>query len=104
MIDASHNIKDPLEDLIQSLEAIQEAYAKALLVPQDRLRAAQREHDVVACQEILQGAYRTDVRPLLQRARLTRGGALDPIATYRQARVRETLIAERGKHTVATGL
>ena len=35
MIDASHNVKDPLEDLMQSLEAIQEAYAKALLVDQD---------------------------------------------------------------------
>ena len=104
MIDASHNIKDPLEDLLQSLEAIQEAYAKALLIDQDRLAAAQRDHDVVACQEILQDAFRTDVRPLLQRARLGRGGALDPLRAYRQLGVREALIRERGKHTVATGL
>ncbi|WP_116126865.1 sugar isomerase [Lewinella sp. IMCC34183] len=104
MIDASHNIKDPLEDLIQSLEAIQEAYAKALLVDQNRLAAAQRDHDVVACQEILQDAYRTDVRPLVQRARLSRGGALDPLRAYRGLDVRNLLIRERGKHTVATGL
>ena len=77
MIDASHNIKDPLEDLMQSLEAIQEAYAKALLIDQDELAEAQLNHDTVKCQEILQGAYRTDVRPLLQRARLSRGGALE---------------------------
>ena len=32
MIDASHNLKDPLEDLIQSLEAIRIAYAQALIV------------------------------------------------------------------------
>ena len=31
MIDASHNVKDPLEDLIQSVEAIKIAYAQALL-------------------------------------------------------------------------
>jgi len=104
MIDASHNIKDPLEDLLQSLEAIQEAYAKALLVDQAALTAAQAEHDVAKCQEILQDAYRTDVRPLLQRSRLNRGGALDPIAAYRSLGVREALIGERGKHTVATGL
>ncbi len=104
MIDASHNIKDPLEDLIQSLEAIQEAYAKALLVDQEALAAAQLDHDVVACQEILQGAYRTDVRPLLQRARLSRGGALHPLEAYRKLKVRTGLIQERGKHTVATGL
>ena len=104
MIDASHNIKDPLEDLIQSLEAIQEAYARALLVDQDKLAAAQRDHDVVMAQEILQSAYRTDVRPLVRRARLEGGGALDPLATYRKLGVREALIAERGRHTVATGL
>ncbi|NJC28466.1 sugar isomerase [Neolewinella antarctica] len=104
MIDASHNIKDPLEDLLQSLEAIQEAYAKALLIDQKALEAAQLNHDVVKCQEILQGAYRTDVRPLLQKARLNGGGALNPIEAYRSLKVREGLIGERGKHTVATGL
>ena len=104
MIDASHNIKDPLEDLIQSLEAIQGAYAKALLVDQDRLAAAQHDHDVVECQEILQDAYRTDVRPLVQRARLNRGGAFHPLEAYRTLGVRNELIHERGKYTIATGL
>jgi len=104
MIDASHNVKDPLEDLLQSLEAIQEAYAKALLIDQAALKTAQLNHDVVKCQEILQGAYRTDVRPLLEKARLERGGALNPIDAYRALDVRNALIKERGKNTVATGL
>ncbi|WP_159020993.1 sugar isomerase [Algibacter sp. L3A6] len=104
MIDASHNIKDPLEDLIQSLEAIQEAYAKALLIDQNELKQAQLNHDVVKCQEILQNAYRTDVRPLLEKARLERGGALSPINAYRALDVRNELIKERGRNTVATGL
>lgn len=104
MIDASHNVKDPLEDLIQSLEAIQEAYAKALLIDQKALKAAQLDNDVVKCQEILQGAYRTDVRSLLEKARLNRGGVINPIDAYRTLNVREQLIKERGKNTVATGL
>ncbi|MGY5354019.1 sugar isomerase [Wenyingzhuangia sp. IMCC45467] len=104
MIDASHNVKDPLEDLIQSLEAIQEAYAKALLVDQAALKAAQLDNDVVKCQEILQGAYRTDVRPLIEKARVNRGGAISPIKAYRELDVRNYLIKERGRNTVATGL
>ena len=75
MIDASHNIKDPLEDLIQSLEAILIAYSQALLVDQKTLKIAQQENDVVKCQEILQDAYRTDVRPILKAARKKSGGA-----------------------------
>ncbi len=104
MIDASHNVKDPLEDLIQSLEAIQEAYAKAMLIDQKELKAAQLDNDVVKCQEILQGAYRTDVRPLLEKARLNAGGVLSPINAYRSLDVRGQLIKERGRNTVATGL
>lgn len=104
MIDASHNIKDPLEDLIQSLEAIQLAYAQALLVDTLALEAAQAENDVVLGQELLQDAYRTDVRPLIREARLRRDGALNPIAAYRSLQVREHLIKERGLKSVATGL
>ncbi|MEM7484563.1 MAG: sugar isomerase [Bacteroidota bacterium] len=104
MIDASHNVKDPLEDLIQSLEAIQEAYAKALLVNQKELLRAQQENDVVGCQEILQDAYRTDVRPLLRQSRLNTGGAIRPIETYRSLEIRKELIKKRGVNSVASGL
>ena len=104
MIDASHNVKDPLEDLIQSLEAIQEAYAKALLVNQPALKEAQLNNDSVLCQEILQHAYRTDVRSLIAEARLRSGGALQPLKAYRNLKVREKLVGLRGKNTVATGL
>jgi len=104
MIDASHNVKDPLEDLIQSLEAIRIAYAQALLIDQEELKEAQLENDVVRCQEILQAAYRTDVRPLVAEARRLSGGAIDPVGFYRQMAIRENLIKERGMKSFATGL
>ena len=90
--------------MIQSLEAIREAYARALLVDRTALRIAQMENDVTRCQEIMQQAYRTDVRVLLAEARRLRGGAIDPIGFYRQQAIRKQLIAERGKNVVATGL
>ena len=86
------------------MEAIQEAYAKALLIDQAALKAAQENNDVVKCQEILQEAYRTDVRPLIEKARLNTGGVLSPIQAYRALDIRGGLIKERGKNTVATGL
>jgi len=104
MIDASHNVKDPLEDLLQSVEAIKIAYAQALLVDTKALQQAQENNDVAKAQEILQQAYRTDVRPLVAEARLLAGGALQPLGLYRSAKVREQLIKERGQKTVATGL
>ena len=104
MIDASHNTKDPLEDLLQSLEAIHIAYAQALLIDRPALRAAQADNDPALAQEILQDAYRTDVRPLVAEARVRQGGAIDPIRSYRSLSVRKRLVDERGVHTLATGL
>lgn len=104
MIDASHNVKDPLEDLLQSVEAIMIAYAQALLVDRKKLSIAQESNDVVTAQEILQNAYRTDVRPLVAHARFIAGGAISPLEVYRKMNIRQKLIKERGKTTVATGL
>ncbi|MCU0470811.1 MAG: sugar isomerase [Arcicella sp.] len=104
MIDASHNVKDPLEDLLQSVEAIMMAYAQALSVDRKALEIAQNENDTVRCQEILQNAFRTDVRALVAEASLRAGGALSPIQVFRNLKVRENLIKERGFKTIATGL
>ncbi|GGH40282.1 putative sugar isomerase R00627 [Dyadobacter endophyticus] len=104
MIDASHNVKDPLEDLLQSVEAILIAQAQALLVDSKKLEQARVENDVVFAQQILQNAFRTDVRPLVREAMRLSGGSLDPIGLYRHLGVRNELLNERGKLTVATGL
>ena len=104
MIDASHNIKDPLEDLMQSVEAILLAYAQALIVDRVLLKEAQQNNDVVKAQEILQNAFRTDVRSLVAEARYRMGGSLNPILLFREQQVRKKLIEKRGLKTIATGL
>ncbi len=104
MIDASHNVKDPLEDLLQSVEAIQIAYAQALLVDRKALVLAQDNNDVATAQEILQDTFRTDVRSIVAEARLRSGGALNPIQFFRSEKIREQLTKDRGSKSVATGL
>ncbi|PVD49933.1 sugar isomerase [Terrimonas sp.] len=104
MIDASHNVKDPLEDLLQSVEAIMLSYAQALSVDRKALKEAQQNNDVVAAQEILQNTFRTDLRSLVAEARLRAGGVLDPVGFFRNEKVRAKLIKNRGAKTVATGL
>jgi L-rhamnose isomerase/sugar isomerase len=103
MIDASHNVKDPLEDLLQSVEAIMIAYAQALLINRSALKAAQESNDVVMAQEVLQHSFRTDVRSIVAEARRRAGGALDPLGLYRLLNVRTELTKERG-FNLATGL
>jgi L-rhamnose isomerase/sugar isomerase len=104
MIDASHNLKDPMEDLLQSVEAIKLAYAQALIVNKKALEVTQSSQDVGVAQEILQEAFRTDLRPLVRESIRQSGGAISPILSYRELKVRENLIQERGIKSKASGL
>jgi len=104
MIDASHNVKDPLEDLLQSVEAIQLAYAQSLILNRTELRKAHQVNDVSWTQEIVQNAYRTDLRPLLRESRIRSSAAANPVELYRALGVRKNLIDDRGSDSAATGL
>ncbi len=95
MIDQSHCVKDPIEELIQTAEEIRRAYAKALLVDREALAGFQDRNDVLMAEMTLKAAFETDVRPILRRARVLRKAAADPIAVYRKARYREEKARER---------
>ena len=104
MIDASHNTKDPLEDLLQSTDNILGAYAQALLVDRPALAAAQQANDVARAEELLRDAFLTDVRPLVAEAYRQSGGALRPVAAYRALEGRAQRLTQRGRHRLSTGL
>ncbi|MEY4761575.1 MAG: hypothetical protein RLZZ200_1431 [Pseudomonadota bacterium] len=95
MIDQSHNVTDPVESLLSSAEAIATAYAKALLVDRAALHAAQEANDTMTAFQALRQAYRTDVSPILARARVDAGGAIDPIAAYRASGYRTVKARDR---------
>lgn len=104
MIDASHNTKDPIEDLIQSLGNIRKAYAKALLVDDRSLLEAQMNNKVTAAEQLLQQAFQADVRPLIAEARIRSKACLDPAAFFSELNIRDALIRRRGRTALATGL
>ncbi|MGH3051558.1 MAG: L-rhamnose isomerase, partial [Gaiellaceae bacterium] len=81
MIDQSHNVEGKIEAMIQSVVNIQTAYAKALLVDRDALRAAQAAGDVLGAHRVLTDAYETDVRPILVASREAYGVPGDPVGT-----------------------
>ncbi|MBX3537466.1 MAG: sugar isomerase, partial [Chelatococcus sp.] len=95
MIDQSHNVTDPIESLIRSANEIRRAYAQALLVDRAALAGFQEENDALRASETLKAAFRLDVEPILARARLEAGGAIDPLAAYRDSGYRRRVAAQR---------
>ncbi|WP_260582472.1 L-rhamnose catabolism isomerase [Sphingopyxis sp. PET50] len=104
MIDQSHNVTDPIESMLSSAEAIAGAYAKALLVDREELLAAQEANDTMMAFQALRKAYRTDVTPILAKARAGAGGAIDPIAAYRASGWRARKARERQAAGTAAGI
>jgi L-rhamnose isomerase/sugar isomerase len=100
MIDQSHNIEGKIDAMIQSVMNIQTAYAKALLVDEHRLAAAQQSGDVLGAHRVLLEAFEADVRPLLARLREELGLDPDPVEAFRRSGVAERLARERGVASV----
>jgi L-rhamnose isomerase/sugar isomerase len=96
MIDQSHNVEGKIDAMIQSVMNVQTAYAKALLVDEERLAARQREGDVLGAHRVLLEAYETDVRPLLAQLRAELGVPADPVEAFRSGGYGERLAHERG--------
>src|SRR6185503_3495107 len=96
MIDQSHNVEGKVEPMVQSVMNIQTAFAKALLVDDERLEAAREGGDVMGAHRALLEAFETDVRPLLARHREALGLDADPVAAFRAGGHAGRLAAERG--------
>jgi L-rhamnose isomerase/sugar isomerase len=103
MIDQSHNIEGKVAPMIYSVLNCQEAYAKALVVPQKKLVAAQAAGATLEAHRILTEAYRTDVRPLLAQMREEMGVPTDPIAAYNASGYEEHIRNERGVAATSGG-
>lgn len=64
-IDQSHCIKNPTEEMAESIENIEIAFLKACLVDYEALAEARRNKNVSLADKVLRDAFTTDPRPLL---------------------------------------
>ena len=105
MLDQSHNITDPIESLMTSAIELQRAYAQALIVERATLHAAQDANDALLAQQTLKRAFTTDVAPILAQARVSMGGAIDPVGAYRASGYRARCAQARpGKQNLGGGI
>jgi L-rhamnose isomerase / sugar isomerase len=86
---------DPIEEILATIEAVQKAAARALLVDRMALKEHREREDPLAAERVLADALDCDVRPLVKAARLRKGRAVDPIAVYRRSKYRNEKARER---------
>jgi L-rhamnose isomerase / sugar isomerase len=105
MLDQSHNVTDPIESLMTSAIELQRAYAQALIVEREKLDGFRVGNDVLMAAQTLKRGFTTDVGPILAQARVSRGAAIDPVATYRASGYRAECARNRpGKQNLGGGI
>jgi L-rhamnose isomerase/sugar isomerase len=95
MIDQSHNLKGKIEETIQTVTMAQMLFAKAALVDHAALAVAQQNCDLIGAESLLQDAFNTDVRPLIQDWRSSRDLPLDPLKAFLESGYMERITRER---------
>lgn len=95
MVDQSHNLKNKIEAMIQTVMTAQSLYAKAALIDHEALEKARNEQCLIDAENCLKDAFETDVRPLLREWRDNRGLAADPLRAFRESGYTQRTARER---------
>ena len=95
MLDQCHNIEDKIPGQLRSVINVQAMTARALMVDTVALDAAQRAGDVLGANDIFMNAFYTDVRPVLEAWRESKGLAADPIAAFNASGYLKTIASDR---------
>jgi L-rhamnose isomerase / sugar isomerase len=95
MIDQSHNLKGKIEAMIQTVTMAQELFSKAALIDHRELGAVQEKCDLVRAESLLQDAFATDVRPVIQEWRVSQRLPKDPMDAFRQSGYLERITKQR---------
>jgi L-rhamnose isomerase/sugar isomerase len=103
MVDQSHNLKNKVEEMIQTAVAAQELYAKAALVDHAALAAHQSRCDLVEAEECLKEAFGTDVRPAIREWRRARGIPDVPLRAFRESGYLRRIATERAANAQRAG-
>jgi len=97
MIDQSHNLKNKVEEMIQTVCTAQEMVAKAAMVDHAAIRQHQERTDLVSAEETLKDAFNTDVRPVIQEWRKSKGIAPEPLKAFRESGYNDRAERARGQ-------
>ena len=103
MIDQSHNLKNKIEAMIQTVVMAQSLVARAALVDLERIAIAQQQGDLIAAEACLQDAFATDIRPIAADWRRAKNLPADPLAAFRESGYLTRITHERSNRPAPTG-
>src|SRR5207244_10826169 len=93
--DQSHILKGNIDGVTDAVAVAPEPFSVAAVVDGRAVAAGQRDCDVVRAEAYLQDAFATDVRPVIQEWRVSKGLPKDPMEAFRQSGYLERITKKR---------
>jgi L-rhamnose isomerase/sugar isomerase len=95
MVDQSHNLKPKTEEMLQTVMRAQMLFAKAAIVDRARLAELHRQCSLIDAEECLQTAFQSDVRPVIEEWRRSKGLPPNPLAAFRESGYLNRIVEQR---------
>jgi L-rhamnose isomerase/sugar isomerase len=97
MVDQCSSLENRIKAVLHTIDSLQVSYAKALLLDCRRLEAMQGSADIIGANRTFLDAFLTDVRPIVQMARIEKDLPLDPVEGYNASGYQKQIEKERGR-------
>jgi L-rhamnose isomerase/sugar isomerase len=104
MVDQCHNLKNKVEETIQTAMNAQELWAKAALVDYEKLARHQKRCELIDAENCLRSAFSTDVRPAIELWRKKKGLQPDPLKAFRASGYEKRAAKDRAARRKAAGI
>ncbi|MFW5982704.1 MAG: L-rhamnose isomerase, partial [Candidatus Brocadiia bacterium] len=95
MVDQCSSLENRMRAVLHTIDSLMISFAKSLIVDGDQLRTMRENTDVIGANRTLLDAFLTDVRPIVQMARVEQGLPADPIDAFDRSGYQERIEKER---------
>ena len=94
-IDQCSALENRIHAVLHSVDSLMVSYAKALVVDEEKLGECRAKNEIILANRTLVDAFLTDVRPIIQMARLEKGLPIDPIEAYARSGYQQKIESDR---------
>jgi L-rhamnose isomerase/sugar isomerase len=95
MVDQCSSLENRIRAVLHTIDSLMISHAKALILDRSRLEEMRGERNIIGANRVFLDAFLTDVRPIVQMARIEQDLPADPVKGYDQSGYQARIEAER---------
>jgi len=96
MVDQCSALENRIRAVLHTIDSLQITLARALILDRRRLEEMRAANNIIGANRVFLDAFLTDVRPIVQMARMEQDLPLDPVAAFDASGYQEQIERERG--------